>query len=131
MKVIYRLIVMSLMFLSISCNPDSPLSVVFSPPKCEITNIQKYNASPGEFARFAITVINDGDGATAFNSGCIVKLKKGNTIIDRGYAYFGDLSQGESAIDEAWFTNITNQSQYDSYEITLYWYDSQGTYYTQ
>ncbi len=131
MKVIFSLLVIMLMFLSISCNPDSPLAVVFSSPKCEITYIEKYDSSLGEFTRFTITLINYDDGATTFNTGCIIKLKEGITIIDRGSAYFVALNQAESAVDKAWFSNILDQTQYDSYEISLYWYDSQGNYYTQ
>jgi hypothetical protein len=110
------------------CSPDSLLGIIFSPPHCEITGIQKYDASPGQFAKFVITAKNTGE-ATAYNAGCNIKLKNGNTIIDWGYADFGTLESGESAIAEAWFTGITKQTDYQSYVITLYWYDADGGYY--
>ena len=131
MKIILSLIIVILIFLSLSCDPNSPTGILFSPPKCEITDIEKDNASPGQFAKFVMTAMNVGDGATAYNAGCTVNLKNGNTIIDRGYAYFGTLNPGESAVAEAWFTQIDNQSQYQSYNIILYWYDAEGNYYSQ
>lgn len=129
MKVLYKYVIIISLFLFAGCDPNSDFGILFSPPKCEITNIKMENASPGNFAKFIITAENTGDGATAENVGCTVKLKIGNTIIDRGSAYFGSLNPGESAIDEAWFSHITNQNEYDSYEITLFWYDANGAYY--
>ena len=129
MKLLFKSTIVLSLFLMAGCDPNSDFGILFSPPKCEITNIEKDNASPGNFAKFVITVENIGDGAIAEDAGCTIKLKIGNTIIDRGSAYFGSLNPGESAIDEAWFTNITNQNEYDSYEITLFWYDSDGGYY--
>ena len=130
MKRIVWLLLAVPMFFSLSCSPDSTLGVLFDPPNCEITSLQKEDASPGQFAKFVITVKNGGSGATAYNVTCLVKLKNGNTIIDRGSAYFGSLNTGESAVAEAWFSNITSQDQYQSYDITLYWYDAQGGYYS-
>ncbi len=129
MKLLFKSIIVISFFLIAGCDPNSDFGILSSPPKCQITNIEKDNASPGNFAKFVITVENTGDGATAESVGCTIKLKKGNTIIDRGYAYFGSLNPGESAIDEAWFTEIQYQSEYDTYEIILYWYDANGGYY--
>ena len=128
MKKIKYIICISL-FLFIGCDPNSDFGILFSPPKCDIVSIEKFDASPGNFAKFVITVKNTGDGATAENIGCEIKLKKDNTIIETDYAGFGSLNPGESAIGEAWFTRITNNSQYDYYEIILYWYDANGGYY--
>jgi hypothetical protein len=116
------------LFLISGCSPDSLLGIIFSPPHCEVSGIQKYDAAPGEFAKFVITVKNNGE-ATAYDVGCSIKLKNGNTIIDWGNADFGTLESGESAIAEAWFTEITKQTDYQSYQMTLYWYDADNGYY--
>jgi len=70
-----------------------------------------------------ITVKNDGN-VTGYNVSCDVKAKKGNMIVDSGFAYFangGNISVGESAQDEAIFFNLDSHSDYDNLVYDLDW----------
>ncbi|MGH7601606.1 MAG: hypothetical protein ACREOI_35035 [bacterium] len=113
----------------LSCSPDSPLGILFDPPKCEVTGLEAKDKTPGNFARMEITVANTGDGATAYNVRFFIKLKKGNTIIDSDGTSFGTLKAGEAALGEVWFSRIETHSEYDNAESKLYWYDAEGGYY--
>lgn len=115
----------ALLLTSYGCNPDSPLSVAFSPPTCSIDAIEKTDASWPYPATISMTVRNTGD-ATAFDVECQIKLKSGNTILDENAIYFGTLSSGESYAQHASFWNIHSHSDYGTAEYYLYWYDSQG-----
>lgn len=112
-----------------ACAADSPLGILLSPPECQIISFTENDREPGHFARIVMTVQNTGSKSTAYNVGCEIKLKRGNTIIDRSGAGFGTLRPGEAAIDEAWFTRIEKHSEYDRAKITLFWYDAEGGYY--
>ncbi len=127
-KYFLSFVILLLIFLS-GCDADSPLGILFDPPECEVTSLQKLDAQPGQFAKFIITVENTGTGATAYNVGCTVRLKQGNTFIESSGTYFGDLKERESSMSEVWFTSIDNHNQYSSAEVTLYWYDAEDGYY--
>ncbi len=114
-------------FLFTACSPDSPIELVFSPPTCAITEVDKIDASFPEFAKIKMTVENTGD-ATAFDAGCSISLKIGNTIIERGAISFGTLSSGEACRGEAWFSQIRSHSEYDYAEYYLSWYDAEGNF---
>ena len=70
-----------------------------------------------------ITFKNIGE-ETGYNVSCDVQAKKGNTIVDAGFAYFvngGSISPGESAISEAIFFDLDSHSDYDKLEYELDW----------
>ncbi len=117
-------------FLVVSCDVDSPTSLLFNSPRCRIQNISavEFPAFP-HFPQMTITVINDGDGPTAYHVGCILRLKNGNHILDDGLALFGTLYNGESRSDEIWFSDLKESDKISSKEILLYWYDAEGNYY--
>ncbi|MCK4297109.1 MAG: hypothetical protein KAX28_10695 [Candidatus Marinimicrobia bacterium] len=55
---------------------------------------------------------------------CDVQAKKGNLIIDSGFAYFangGNIKVGESAQDEAIFFEINSHNDYDNLTYDLDW----------
>jgi len=57
-----------------------------------------------------LTVKNVGS-APGYNLSCDIQVKKGNTIIGSGWAYFaggGDIDPGEQAQDEAIFRGLTS-----------------------
>jgi hypothetical protein len=109
------------------CSPDSPLALVFSPPRCTIVGVQKIDASFPEFAKIRMTVQNSGD-ATAYDVSCAIKLKTGSYIVDESAVYFGTLASGESYSQEAWFTNIRSHTEYADAEYDLFWFDADGNY---
>jgi len=129
MKNIYMVLILFPVLMLSGCNPDSPVSVLFSPPNVSIVSNQEVDATSSSFAQFKVTVQNDGGGATAYNVGCTIKLKNGNYIVESETGFFGTLQSGESTSDAVWFTNIKTKSDYQSSEIQLYWWDSQGDYY--
>ncbi len=112
-----------------ACTADSPLGILLSPPDCAIISLEKKDDAPGQFAAIIMAVENTGSKSTAYDVGCYIKLKLGNTIIDWGSTSFGTLRPGEAAINEAWFTKIEKHSEYDRAEFTLFWYDADGGYY--
>ncbi|MGH7495591.1 MAG: hypothetical protein ACREOO_24795 [bacterium] len=124
-------VIISIALLLTGCSADSPLGILFSPPKCTIIGILKRDATGGGTAKIAMTVENVGDGATAYNVGCGIKLKRGNTIIESSSAIFGTLRAGEAAIDEVWFSRIEKHNEYHLAEYTLYWYDAEDGYYEE
>lgn len=70
-----------------------------------------------------ITVKNDGD-ATGYNVSCDVQAKRGNLIVDSGFAYFangGNIRVGESAQDEAIFFDLNSHNDYDNLVYDLDW----------
>ncbi len=70
-----------------------------------------------------ITVKNIGN-ATGYNVSCDVLAKKGNLIVDSGFAYFANgasIDPGESAVDEAIFFDLDSHSDYDKLEYELDW----------
>jgi hypothetical protein len=92
-------------------------------------SIEKYDGAFAVFAKDVLTVKNVDNSATAFNVGCTIDLMKGNTIVDRGSAYFGTLEPGISAVDKAYFTEIVTHAEYESTKITLFWNDANDGYY--
>ncbi len=124
----YRVSLPLLFVLSFAgCSPDSPLALVFSPPRCSIVGVQKIDASFPYPAKIRMTAQNTGD-ATAYNVTCGIKLKTGGYIVDQSAIYFGTLASGESYTQEAWFSNIQTHSQYSNAEYHLYWYDAEENY---
>ncbi len=121
------LLLVVLLLMSSGCNPDSPFAVAISPPTCSIIDVTRIDASFPEFAKIRMTVENTGE-ATAFDVGCEIKLKTGNTIIARGAISFGTLESQEACVGEDWFSQIQSHTEYDYAEYYLYWYDSQGDY---
>lgn len=121
MKTILKqaLIILPLILIS-GCSSDSLLGVNFSPPDCEITNIQE-NTAPD----FIITVKNT-DEATAYNTVCQVTYKEGNTIVGHGTVSFGTIGSRELSKAKVYSDIIGN---YDSYSTFLYWWDAQNVYY--
>ena len=113
------------------CEEDSPASLIFNSPKVSIVSGPTFSIDP-TFHRYTLdmTVVNNGDGPTAFNIGYFIKLKKGNYIVDQGALGFGTLRHRESISGSARFYSATSSSDYDHIEAVLYWYDAQGTYYT-
>lgn len=111
-----------------SCDEDAPASVLFNPPKCTITHLSPVDIPDFGFATMDVTVKNTGKGATAYQVTVFVKLKRGNFIVDEAYGYYGTLEQGESKIEELWFTDLENDSDYTSKEVSLEWYDASGNF---
>ena len=69
-----------------------------------------------------IRVKNIGSG-TGYNVSCSVKAKKGNLIVDSGFAYFadgGNINPREQAQDEAIFFKLTTLNNY-KLEYDLSW----------
>jgi hypothetical protein len=129
MKLVSKVATILVLFFLTGCDPNSPVALSISPPNCDLTSIEKYDGAFAVFAKDVMTVKNVGDGATAYDVGCYVELKKGTTIVDRGSAYFGTLEPGISAIDKAVFSEIVTHAEYESTKITLYWYDAENNYY--
>jgi hypothetical protein len=111
------------------CAADSPMGILFHPPECSITSIEKQDGAFAKFAKIFMKVENTGSGATAYDVGCIIKLKTGNTIIETSSAHFGTLKSGEAALDEVRFSRIEKHNEYGYAEYKLYWYDAEGGYY--
>jgi hypothetical protein len=112
------------------CDVNSPVSLIFNSPKCRITNYSMNFQKTG-FTTLQITVVNNGDGPTAYNIGCSVRLKYGDYIVDESSAYFGYLNSNESKTEEAIFTKVKSSYDYSYMEINLYWYDADGDYYQE
>ena len=121
------LVFIPLLVSSFGCNPDSPFAVLTDPPTCSILSIQKTDASWPYPATISMTVKNTGD-ATAYDISCSIKLKSGNTIVDKGVIFFGTLQSQESYKQEGSFYQITTHTDYSNAEYDLGWYDSQGNY---
>jgi hypothetical protein len=121
MKTLFKRALIIIPFLLISgCSSDSLLGILFSPPDCQIINIQK-NTAPD----FVITVQNTGS-ATAYNTVCQVTYKEGGIIVGHGTASFGTIGSGEASKAKVYSDILGN---YDSYSTFLYWWDSQNDYY--
>jgi hypothetical protein len=128
--IIRYLLIFLISFIIVSCDVDSPTSLLFNSPHCRIQQISDVEFPPyPKFPKMTITVINDGDGPTAMHVGCYVRLKNGNYILEDGIALFGTLYNGESRTDEIWFSGLEETDIINSKEITLYWYDAENNYY--
>lgn len=112
------------------CGVDSPTSLVFNSPRCTIIEQTEIHIPSFGFPTMDITVKNNGDGPTAYDIGCYIKLKKGNHVVDEGGASFGTLYDRESKTERALFTKLRNASDYTTMEVTLYWYDANEHYYS-
>ncbi len=114
----------------VGCAADSPLGILFSPPDCSIVYMTKYDSDASRHgAEIELMVQNRDDNSTAYSVGCTFKLKRGNVIIDRGFASFGKLEPGEAALATVRFTGIKSHREYSFLEYTLFWHDAQGGYY--
>ena len=131
MKNKFQLIFLILLLVTLSgCDVNSPFSLIFNSPKCRITDYSMDFKKSG-FTKMQITVVNDGDGPTAYNIGCSIRLKYGDYIVDESSAYFGYLNENESKTEEAIFTKIKDSYEYSYMEINLYWYDADSNYYQE
>lgn len=129
-KIIRLFLAIAISALMISCDVDSPTSLLFNSPHCSIQNFSAVEFPPyPKFPKLSITVINDGGGPTAMHVGCYVRLKNGNHILQDGIASFGTLYDGESRTDEIWFSGLEKTDIITSIEYVLYWYDAEGNYY--
>lgn len=127
---IHYLLIFLFSFIFVSCDVDSPTSLLFNSPHCSILEISEVEFPPyPKFPQMTITVINNGDGPTAMHVGCYVRLKNGNHILKDGIALFGTLYEGESRSDEIWFSGLKPTDIITKKEITLYWYDAEDNYY--
>ena len=101
---------------------DNPTESKSKKPNFTITSTTKGVKSYGSpFIR--ITVKNSGN-ATGYNVSCDVQAKRGDLIVDSGFAYFadgGNIAPGESAVDEAIFFDLSSHSDYDDLEYELDW----------
>ena len=122
-------LIVMLMFFLVSCDIDSPTSLLFNSPRCSIQSITDIEFPNAGFPKSIITVINNGDGPTAYHVGCIVRLKNGNHILDDGLASFGTLFEGETRSDEIWFSGLKKTDVIEKKTIMLYWYDAEDNYY--
>jgi|GEM_PF-5651665 len=127
MKTIFKAIMFLPLLLLTGCNPDSPLGVIFSPPKCEIMGVQEEYGSID--SKFTVTVQNTGGGATAYNIFCTIKLKNGSYVVETETGIIGTLESGESTSGDVIFFNVHSPNDFQTSDITLYWQDSQGTNY--
>ncbi|MCF7808641.1 MAG: hypothetical protein K9M49_06410 [Candidatus Marinimicrobia bacterium] len=112
-------ILLSLIFVN---NCEEPEESNHSYPKFEITPTTAGVKSYGS-PYVKITVKNTGN-AIGYNVSCDVQAKRGNLIVDSGFAYFangGNITPGESAVDEAIFFNLSSHSDYDNLEYELDW----------
>lgn len=91
-----------------------------------MSDISFENYSP---AIMTIAVINNGDGPTAFDVSCYVKLKRGNFIVDDGSAGYGCLDEGELREEDMKFWDLEETDVVGYKEILLSWYDAEGGYY--
>lgn len=120
-KIMYKPIILLIIFFAVlfqqGCERDEPKKAKF-----EIISKTKGIKSYGS-PYVTITIENTGN-ATGYNVSCDVQAKKGNLIVDSGFAYFasgGNISPGESAVDEAIFFNLDSHNAYDRLEYDLDW----------
>ncbi|MCD6579687.1 hypothetical protein J7L48_09435 [bacterium] len=98
------------------------LSTCGTGPDFEIVKTVKETKSYGS-PYVKITVRNIGDGI-GYNVSCDVLAKRGNNIVDSGFAYFANganIEPGESATDEAVFFDLSSHSNYDNLKYELDW----------
>lgn len=98
--------------------------VAAPPPEAEFT-VTGASAIMTSFNRPAIRVtIKNTGNATGYNVGVTIQAISGNTIVDTGHAFPGDLGNiapGQSAVDDAVFFNLTNHSDYTRTETEIDW----------
>jgi hypothetical protein len=115
--------------LLISCDVNSPESLLFNTPNCSIISIAHISFEHYGYATMSIKVVNDGDGPTAFGVSCSVKLKDGNLIVDDGFAEFGTLEEGEEREEDVIFFDLEETEVINRKIIFLSWYDAEEGYY--
>ncbi len=114
-----------MLFLASGCNLEDLLETPepeIPTADCIITDITTVDGDGIHFAKVIMTAQNRSYETTAYNVSCEVKLKNGNTILERATIFFGDLEPGESAIAEAWLTKIVAHSDYERMEYSLGWF---------
>lgn len=119
-----------LLFPFFGCQEDSPASLLVSSPHVRLVSGPEFFID-STFHKLHVraTVINDGDGPTAFDIALSLKLKNGSHIVDRGGIWFGTLRKGESITKQIWFVSAATPGDFSSVEQELYWYDAEGTFY--
>lgn len=120
-----------LSFLLISCEVDSPTSLLFNSPECELISQSAIVFPETGFPYMTIKVKNNGDGPTAYSVSFYIKLKNGDYIVDDGDTEVGTLEYKESRTGKIKFPHLKETEVFSSREITLYWYDAEGGYYYQ
>ena len=109
-----RYLIIIITIFSFSCGVDEAEFIITS----KVLGIKSYGSPT-----VTITVKNIGN-KTGYNVSCDVQAKRGNTIVDAGFAYFvngGSIQPNESAIDEAIFFDLNSHSDYDRLEYKLSW----------
>lgn len=114
-----------LTMVTISCSPDDPVSLAFTPPECTITSTTDF--SEGKYGHLvkSYTVKNTGK-PTAFHVQLKVKLKSGNHIVEEDVGIFGTLNSGESRTEELLFD--VDRSEFTIEETELAWLDAESRY---
>lgn len=127
-KSLKLIICFSFLVLFVGCDENSPVSLLFDPPECKLSVVDKVDYSPGEFAKIKIKVKNDSD-PIAYNVWCEVECKRNSTIIERKTIHLGTLESEESILDEVWLSKIKTHKEYNRIEFYLSWEDAEGEYY--
>lgn len=96
--------------------PEPPLA------DCVVTELTKVDAGPGEPAKVILVVLNRSSDVAASGVSCELKVKSGNTILERTWVWVGDLEPGESAVENVWLSSIKSHSEYSVLEYELTWY---------
>ena len=128
---IYLTVIILLSALFFSCDVNSPESLVFNSPKCSIISMSEISFEHYSYADMSVTIKNNGDGPTAFDVGCYIKLKNGNLILDDGYGDFGTLDEGEAREEGIRFYDLEESDKIGYMEIVIYWYDAEGDFYSK
>ena len=114
------------------CQKDSPANLMIHSPKCKI--IEKSGIifnSKYPWSKMGISVENYGEGPTAFNINCYVKLKNGNLVVDESSIYLGTLKQSEIKKDSLTFVKLKNPTEFSTMEIILSWEDVESKVYSE
>ena len=112
------------------CEKDSPANLLVNSPECRIVNkLELVQDSVFHFSKIKVRVQNTGEGPTAYNIGCYIKLKQGDFIVDQNGCGFGTLREGESVEYSVYFSKAKSSNDYSYMEVKLYWYDAQNKYY--
>jgi hypothetical protein len=101
------------------------------PPHCVVSQHTGVQFGVEDFPFMEISVENDGEGGKAYEVSCHVILKRGDSIIDEGFADFGDLSYRTSKSRNIYFNSVEKNTDYTSITITLIWHDADGNIYEE
>ncbi len=119
------IVVVMLIFAIHGCDTDShnPVTGLFGAEEPKFTIVSRIK-SMTTYGRPKVTIIVENTGrAVGYNVSCDIQAKKGDTIIDSGFAYFAngsDIDPGEKAQDEAVFFELTSLDGYQL-EYDLSW----------